>query len=90
MWVRFNELWQDGLYKYQVGMVVELPTTLAEGYCGSGKAKRCNPPKRIASVRGGKKGKTIPSAKRRIKRMSTNAPRQQSFSEIADNVFEDD
>lgn len=90
MWVQFTQRWQDGLYKYQKGMKVEIPTDLAVRYIESGKAKRCKPPEHAGpSNKEGKKKDVYPSARRRIKKMSTMPKSQMTFSDLADEVFED-
>lgn len=89
MWVQFKVYWQDGLYMYNPGKVVELPTSLAIGYIQSGKAKKCNPPK-WALQAAKEKGKPVPSARRRIKRISTKPQDQLSVSEMADQMFDED
>lgn len=90
MWVQFKQLWQDGLHQYQVGMVVDLPRDLAIGYCQSGKAKACNPPPEIMQQTQASKKKAIPSARQRIKKMSTKPQRDMSIKELADELMEDE
>ena len=83
-------LWQDGLYKYQPGMVVELPDVLARGYIGAGKASPSNPPKWATQTAKENNAKKIPSARRRIKRMSTIPQQELSLKDLANQVLEDD
>jgi len=90
MWVQFKVKWQDGLYKYDPGKVVELPNALAIGYCESGKAKLCKPPKWATTAQRKPKDDEYPSARRRIKKMQSDAKRQLSYEEIAQSVLEED
>jgi hypothetical protein len=90
MWVKFKTYWQDGLYKYDPGKVVELPTSLAMGYIQSGKAVKTEAPDwAMEDVPKGKKKKTYPSARRRIKKVSSN-PNDPGMSEIAGAEFDED
>ena len=90
MWVQFTQRWQDGLYKYQKGMKVEIPTDLAVRYIDSGKAKRCKPPEYVGLVaKDGKQKEVFPSARRRIKKTSSKPQQQMTLNDIAENVFED-
>lgn len=90
MWVQFKQKWQDGHYKYQVGMVVELPRPLAEGYCLSGKAKPCKPPKWAVEKEKEAKAKVYPSARRRIKKTVSRMGALPNLNELADSIMEDE
>lgn len=91
MWVQFKQRWQDGLYKYQIGMKVEIPNVLALGYIQSGKAKPCKPPEHIvSSVKEDKVEKEkYPSARRRIKKISSMPQNSMSIRDYADQAFDD-
>jgi len=91
MWVQFRVRWQDGLYKYQQGMKVEIPTNLALGYIGSGKAKQCRPPERIttSTKEDLKEKEKYPSARRRIKRISAMPQNQMTMHDLAEGAFDE-
>ncbi len=89
MWVKFKIWWQDGLYKYQPGMVVLLPSDLARRYCYSGKAEPCQPPKEFMQEQKTKK-KSVPSARARIKRMSSTPKHEMNLADYASEISTDE
>ena len=89
MWIQFKQRWQDGFHKYQVGMVVELPKTLAEGYCMANKAKPCKPPKWAVDQEKKAKENSYPSARRRIKRTVSKIGALPNFEELASELDND-
>lgn len=89
MFVKFKIHWQDGLYQYNPGKVVDLPTDLALRYIDSGKATECDAPKWAVENASVKK-KKIPSARTRIKRISSTGKSKQTLADIANELMEDD
>jgi len=89
MWVKWKVWWQDGLYKYNPGKITLLPVDLARRYCESGKAEKCNPPK-WASAEVVSTKRKIPSARSRIKTISTVAKQQVSDYDAASEVMRDE
>lgn len=89
MWVEFKVWWQDGLYIYNPGKVVLIPSDLARRYIESGKAKKCNPPKWATAEVSGKKKRNVPSARAHIKRISASRI-SASIEDIANEVINED
>lgn len=88
MWVRFKVSWQDGMYIYEPGKVVNLPKDLAIRYCESGKAEPCKPPKwATEEVKQKNRHASVPSAKKRIKRKQTKVGRETSISDLANQMI---
>lgn len=90
MFVKFKIHWQDGLYQYNPGKVVDLPTDLALRYIDSGKATECEPPKWAVEQTGNKGKKKIPSARMRIKRISSTRKEKTNLADMANELMEDD
>ena len=88
-WVKFKIDWQDGLYIYNPGKIVDLPSDLARRYVESEKAAFCNPPKWSSPEVAGKKKKKIPSARSHIKRMSAKTPTQ-SLQDLASQMIDEE
>lgn len=89
MFVKFKIHWQDGLYQYCPGKVVDLPTDLALRYIDSGKAVEADPPKWAMEQTGVKAKKKIPSARMRIRKISSTNKTKQSLSDMANELMED-
>lgn len=90
MFVKFKVLWQDGLYQYTPGKIVDLPTDLALRYCDSGKAEPANTPKWAMPVEvNGRKKKNIPSARARIKKIHSKPKDAGSLRDLANEVMGD-
>jgi len=91
MWIRWKDgLWEDGFYKYEPKKVVELPDDIALRYVRAGRATKANPPKWAMQEKENKQKKKIPSARKKIKRQSSESiPETSSLANIADQVFED-
>jgi hypothetical protein len=90
MFVKFKVWWQDGLYQYNPGKVVELPPDMARRYCESGKAEPCAAPKWAIATAPGTKKKKIPSARQKIQRMSSRPKITENFNDIASEVMRDE
>lgn len=88
VWVKFKQWWQDGMYKYQPGMVVDLPKQLGEGYVMSGKAELAQPPKEIAVE--SKKKRAVPSARSRTTKKTIRLKQNQSLHDLSDELIEDE
>jgi hypothetical protein len=88
MWVKFKCYWQDGLYKYDPGKVVDLPTPLAKGYILSGRAEACDVPKELLPS-GSKKKRVYPSARQKLNRVTATKPKL-SLEDFASEIGNDD
>jgi hypothetical protein len=83
-WVKFKCYWQDGWYKYDPGKVVDIPSQMAKGYIGSGRAEACDPPKEILPP-GVKKKRHYPSARSKINRVTSVKPKM-SMEDFASEI----
>ena len=89
MWVKWKVWWQDGLYKYCPGKITVLPVDLARRYVDSGKAVKCDPPKWAVAEATTKK-RNIPSARSRIRKISTIANTPTSILDAASEAMGDE
>ena len=64
MLVKFKEPWQDGLYKYTVGKLADIPATLAMQYIEQGKCVLVSKKKRLEMGKDRPQKEKIPAAGR--------------------------
>ncbi len=89
MWIKFKVWYEDGLYRYQPGMEVDIPTDLAQRYVMAGKAVAIKPPKDAMQGVPGANRRKVPSARSvvRVRKVSTQPS---SLMDLASAIPDED